>query len=133
MTRRQFVFLTVLLAAVGGVDTSFWRRRADGLRAFSNKALTGSEIRKNLLGIFSNAESPRQIGARYLTLYPDEATRSLMLAEDLKGTRVRTSGALRQVLAQKCESDFLNGDLVSIDGFLLARTEAEACALTVLL
>ena len=91
------------------------------------------EAKRCLLGLFSDLETPRFLGTRYLELYPQEAQRALILATQIQTAQTRTSNELRKLLARKRECDFRNGDVVIIDGWLLARTEVEACALTVLL
>lgn len=134
MTRRQFVFVATLMATVGWAKASFWKRRFEEvLLGDPTQEGVTMDLRNSLNGIFSNAEAPRLLGERYLNDYPDGRTGSLALAEYLRQTGVPTSEGVKRMLAQKCESDFYRGDLVSIDGVLLARTEAEACALTILL
>jgi hypothetical protein len=133
MTRRQFLCVVALLSTFGRVAFSFAQKRPDRVGTEPELPMTRSEIRQCLHGVFSDPDSPRVLGRRYLDLYPHEQDRSLLLAEYIQSARVRTSDVLRTILAHKCEADFKNGEMVMIDGFLLARTEVEACALTVLL
>ncbi len=47
--------------------------------------------------------------------------------------RLQDARQLRTLLAQKREHDFRNGNIAIVDGWVLSRTEARACALVALL
>ena len=130
MTRRTFLLSFTGLSASSCLIGSHWLTHL-GFSQGSGK--TVADIRRGLLGLFSDVETPRLLGKRYLELYPQEAQRALILATQIQAVQTRTSDELRQLLARKRECDFQNGEMVIVDGWLLARTEVEACALTVLL
>ena len=71
-----------------------------------------------------------RIGQRYLEQYPDEADtaelRSLIAVSGPAAT------ALGPALVPVATADFVNGDVVIIDGWHLSRTEARAAALVAL-
>ena len=91
------------------------------------------ELKKSLLGLFSNLDSPRVVGKRYLSLYPQDKPGALLLAARIQSAQPRTSHALRKLLTQQRECDFRNGEIVVIDGWVLSRTEVAVCSLIVLL
>lgn len=65
----------------------------------------------------------RVIGEHYLAVHPQEASR-----ERLRALLPADPGDL----ARRVRRDFAADDLVSVRGWLLARTECRACALAVL-
>jgi len=97
------------------------------------RGMTVAELKRCLLGLFGDLDSPRILGKRYLDLYPQEKPRALLLAARIQSAQLWTSSSVRKLLAQQRELDFRNGDIVLIDGWLLSRTEVETCALTILL
>ena len=130
MTRRKFLLSVTLLSTLSWLIGSYWLTR---LRFSRGSGMTVVETRRCLLGLFGDLETPRLLGKRYLDLYPQETQRALILAAHIQTAQTRTSNELRKLLARKRECDFRNGEIVIVDGWLLARTEVEACALTVLL
>lgn len=82
--------------------------------------------------------SARIVGHRYLVLVPEEA-QATVLAARIAGSAGRYSHltrastrTLRAVLARRQRQDFAEGETVSIDGWVLSRTEARLCALVAL-
>jgi hypothetical protein len=73
------------------------------------------------------------VGAAYLALTPDEASREklLELVPELAGVRRREIEAQLGLLAERVRDDFAAGDTVVIDGWVLARSEARGAALVV--
>jgi len=92
-----------------------------------------AEIKECLLELFTDQDAPGLLGQRYLDLYPHHRARALLLAMRIQSVRPQTSWALKRMLTRQRESDFQNGETVLVDGWLLARSEVEACALTILL
>ena len=84
--------------------------------------------------IFRNAKDPRSIGRCYLATYPEEAAGARRLAEELRREQGRLPGreGVRRALADWRRQDLEDGMVVVVGGWVLARTEARACALTVL-
>src|SRR5680860_850446 len=130
MTRRSF-----LLSATA-IGTFCWLSYSQWLTLFhisDEPAMPVEEIKRRLLELFTNQDAPRILGKRYLDLYPHYRTDAFLLAKRIQSVRPQTSMALKKMLTRQRESDFHNGKTVIIDGWLLARTEVEACALTVIL
>jgi DNA-binding IclR family transcriptional regulator len=73
------------------------------------------------------------IGKAYLAAYPDERDRRLILKELIGPTKLRGPGDLRRRIAQRRQQDFIQGAVAVVDGWILAKSEARAAALTVLL
>jgi hypothetical protein len=73
------------------------------------------------------------VGAAYLALTPDEASRETLreLVPELAGVRRGEIEGRLGVLAERVREDFASGDTVVIDGWVLARTEARGAALVV--
>ncbi|MHA1563675.1 MAG: hypothetical protein ACTSX7_00060 [Alphaproteobacteria bacterium] len=80
--------------------------------------------------LFASPSAARAVGRRYLALYPEERDVAT-LQEALFSGQARIGGtALRQHVATLCRRDFAAGDTVIVDGWILARSEARACALS---
>jgi len=91
-----------------------------------------------LMRVFSNANSARIIGERYLALNL-EAADAAALAARVAGTMeryLRLSSAdargLRTLLADQQKCDFAEGRTVTVDGWILSVTEARLCAIAAL-
>lgn len=75
-----------------------------------------------LHSLFASAVGIREFGWKFRARDADAAARLLARLDDSQGVGVRTQiDALRQ-------EDFADGRVVVIDGWVLARAEAEACA-----
>ncbi len=85
-------------------------------------------------GKFSHGNSPndprvtsksgvRAIGVKYLELYPQESAPHV-----LRTLLPRSEAGIRTHITK----DFENGDVVSIGGWILSRTECRVCAIAVL-
>jgi len=85
--------------------------------------------------LWSREGGARRVGREYLAQAPDDADPD-RLAEILFGdprtAAAMSSAALRAHVARRRARDFETGDTVIVDGWVLARTEARLCALTVL-
>lgn len=124
MSKRRF-----LIALISGlVAARGWGTKvlAAGISDASLEAVVGE--------LFSDVADAQVIGRRYLTLYPEKASRSVLLAE-LKMTYPLVAGQqtrLKKTLSQRRQQQFLEGDTVIVDGWVLARCEAQICALLAL-
>jgi len=124
------------LLSATAIGTFSWLTWAHWLPRFHTSqkgAMPVVAIKGCLLELFTDQEAPRFLGQRYLDLYPHQRARALLLAKRIQSVRPQTSGALKQMLTRQREADFQNGETVLVDGWLLARSEVEACALTILL
>lgn len=95
--------------------------------------MPNAAIKQHLLELFSDQDAPRLLGKRYLDLFPHHRTHAFLLAKRIQSVQPQTSMALKKMLTRRCECDFHSGKIVIIDGWLLAQTEVEACALTAIL
>jgi hypothetical protein len=77
------------------------------------------------------AEELAAVGARYLDEYPDEADRTTLLEglPALDGEVPEHPGRTLAVLAPQVEADYGADETVSLDGWVLSRTECRAAAL----
>ena len=130
MTRRQFLLSTGSVGTFFCLSDSYWTLRLPFSR---DSEVIFVETRRCLFELFTDLDAARFLGKRYLDLYPQETRQALLLAAHIETAQIRTSKRLRKLLALRRERDFRNGEMVIVDGWLLARTEVEACALTALL
>jgi hypothetical protein len=122
-TRRTF--LTCLGAGIVGA--------ALGLRLYLSGGGASREAER-LAGMLSHAKSAARLGRFYLESAPQEADAARLVA--LLGVAPadrETDAALRARLDAHTRQDFINGDTVAVDGWLLSVTEARLCALVSLL
>ena len=91
-------------------------------------------IRKALGTIFFNDDlEPHMIGRAYLSLHPEEAHIDRLLTE-LPGVCVpQRMHELESRLVELRQQDFEDGEVAIVEGWILANTEARACALLTLL
>lgn len=89
----------------------------------------------NIVDFWHDPKSARAVGERYLAIAPHERDRAL-LQEAVFGAgpsgQPRSPEALRARISELREQDFIAGDTVLIDGWMMARTEARLCAMSVL-
>jgi hypothetical protein len=71
------------------------------------------------------------VGGRYLEVHPEEADVDVLLDElaPLAGRVPEHPGQALQVLGPQAASDHVSGEVVSLDGWVLSRTECRAAAL----
>lgn len=129
LRRRDFLHSIVSAAFL------FWTYPFSAFAGYRNRPRRAVEADANrcLLQIFSDLEAPRALGRRYLKSYPQESGREQLLETLIDGTAPGDHEALRKRLARRRGQDFRNGNIVIVDGWILARTEAQVCALTTLL
>jgi hypothetical protein len=133
----------------GSVESrhAFTRRSAFG--AFVSSALAlrlGSprgdemspiDVARCVAGLFSDPDGSRRLGRHYLATHPEEADIdtlvTLLCTPGSDRWRPNGSASFRLRLARCRTSDFIAGRVVDCDGWILARTEARACALAALI
>jgi hypothetical protein len=86
-----------------------------------------------LCGLFRDPRPARAIGIAYLARDPQARAEALALAGSLRSHSLGSRRAGLRFLRERIEQDQRADRLAVVDGWLLAKTEAEACALTVLL
>ena len=91
--------------------------------------------RQLLISLFSDRRSVHAIAAAYLgTLARERAspaalTRAVLGQMSISSAAAMTVPALRRIIAERMQLDFLHDDIVCIDGWMLSKTEASLCAL----
>jgi hypothetical protein len=122
-TRRSF--LAGLAAGIAGA--------ALGLRLYLSGGGASREAAR-LAGMLPHAQSAARLGRLYLEGAPQEADAARLVALiNAAPAPTDTDEALRAKLDARIRDDFINNDLVAVDGWLLSRTEARLCALVSLL
>ena len=86
----------------------------------SRKTRSGTDIKNALNSLFSNLPSARAIGAAYLRSHPADRLDAETLVAALP------------TVAEHVRNDFSNARVVTVDGWMLAVTEARLCALAYL-
>ena len=76
---------------------------------------------------FKHRESAMAVGRRYLSRYPEDV-RPRLLARDLRRAGAGDPATARSALRAQVRRDFERGDTVLLDGWILARSECQACA-----
>ena len=93
-------------------------------------ATAGGEMRLVLRSLFSQLPSARAIGAAYLRSRPANGLDAAALAAALPAGK--TVAELRSAIAASVRDDFAASRVVTVDGWMLAITEARLCALAYL-
>jgi hypothetical protein len=125
MTRRGFMrsvsatclYLSVLPAALAGTGTSLVERDRD------------RHLRRLIEPLFTDMASARAVGRSYIAAFPDIAAGAAGRIRDLLLTpRQRQRGFPERLLSGQRRDDFSSGRTVVIDGWVIARCEADLCA-----
>lgn len=94
---------------------------------------------QRLAGTFHHPDSAAAIGRTYLRQYPAEAEVRHLASEierdlDCLGCRLPRAdeASLRDAVRERVRRDFAEGVVVSVDGWVLSRTEARLCAIAAL-
>lgn len=82
--------------------------------------------------LFADAAPVRFIGTLYLRQQPDEADGRRLCQALFAGPLPRTAAAIARSIAARRARDLKTANLVTVDGWLLARCEAQLCALVAL-
>lgn len=90
-------------------------------------------IRRRLSGLVPDPELASVVGRAYLRAYPDRGEWRVLLADSgLAWPRKGMPGDARSIRhdldSRRCR-DFLDGNTVILDGWVLARSEVSLCAL----
>jgi hypothetical protein len=131
--RRLFLqtLFSLHVSAFIGLAHSHARQKADG---------SVDPLPAKLVSFFSHKESAKQVGLEYLKSTPMEADVHLLTRlicsfnEEYREKLLQSdSKRLRDLLRQRLCIDFEKDDVVTVNGWILAATEARLCALTALL
>jgi hypothetical protein len=127
MERRHFLGLSAYLAA--SVSIPFLESCSAGS---TDTAVASPGILLHML----NAQSIIETGKAYLQQYPEEKTKSKLLDLLLNKEALPEtfdSQAIHAYFDKKTVEDFNNNQTVTINGWILAKTEARQCALYTLI
>lgn len=135
ITRRSMLAL-LAAGAAGGIAALVGRRfvtdSAAPVETAAGDAVTPAEPDGETI---TEPTTPvGRIGAAYLVLVPEEASRSELVAlvPELDGVPAAEIEGRLPGLAPRIAEDFAAGDTVVIDGWVLTRTEGRAAALVAL-
>jgi hypothetical protein len=109
--RRSFIWLTI----TGGIATV--------TPYCTSRQLPRTLTQPLFLSTICDLQTLRQIGAKYRATTPAEAR------EDVLTKLLTTGGDQPEQLIGKVKDDFIAGRIVTVDGWVLAITEARQCAL----
>jgi hypothetical protein len=125
---------TVLAGLAAGIVGA-----AIGLRLYWPGGSIKREARR-LAGMLRHPDSAAWLGRLYLDGKPREADAALLVTligaargPTLPAISPTTGEALRASLEARIRNDFVYGNMVAVDGWLLSLTEARLCALVSLL
>ena len=127
MNRRLFFRLLAIVPIFLWRPTRWRGASAEaGHRALSN-------VKACLSHVLTDESGARLIGTAYLSAYPAERDAISLLRHLLGPATLQGPDDFRRRIAVRRRQDFVEGDVVLVDGWILARSEARAAALTVLL
>jgi hypothetical protein len=124
-TRRSFSFSFVAVAL-----TSWLNKPSQA--AFGHSADMWAAANQCLLSLFRDIDAPRALGDRYLAIYPADTNRRTLGADVFGTAKTVDPQSMRTHLARRVSQDFTDGNTVIVDGWVLARSEARACAMVAL-
>jgi hypothetical protein len=121
---------TVLAGLAAGIVAA-----AIGLRLYWPGGDVTREARR-LADMLRHPDSAARLGRFYLEVNPREADAALLvtlISPALPPASPSADEALRADLEERIRNDFIYGNTVAVDGWLLSLTEARLCALVSLL
>lgn len=127
MTRRAFV-LSVL-----GTAAAFFLTQIGCREKVSSK--TTVLFMPAFLSLIIDENAIRKIGQAYISFAPNQTTESFLISKlmtDQNGkplSRTLSASNISLVLRKKIEQDFIKGQYLFVDGWVLSETEAQQCAL----
>jgi len=130
-TRREFV-ATSISALAGAILP------AEGLARVLPDA--GYDAKKKMLSVFNHAESMKFIGRKYIEQMPVEHDEEILMEAILSGgsgtqfqhSMLSNQKEIKRFIRSRVKQDFISGQTVNIQGWVLAKTEARLCALALL-
>ncbi len=120
-SRRDFLRRALCWVALGALS---------GCRALAGPALAPGDASANWLrDVIGNLDSAAHFGRIYLDAYPDERDARQLFNRIENVAQGRTDF---ESVSAAVRDDYVRGNTVSIDGWLLSRTEARLFALAAL-
>ena len=82
----------------------------------------------NLLNIMSD-DDVAELGNSYLLTFPEEANADILKALIVQNKNIPSKKIIDQKVKFEINDDFVKGDTVILNGWVLSKTEARQCAL----
>lgn len=120
MKRRSFIVLASAGVAVLAVPTLVY--------SLHENKIDSILFQPHSLASIWDTDTMNTIGLNYMLKVPKES-RERVLVKHLMGNSNGEEGALSDNLDQQIKNDFLTGNTVMVDGWILSVTEARQCAL----
>ena len=120
MNRRNFIFLTSTGVAALAIPTLVY--------SLHENTINPLLFQPQSLAKIWDTDTMNTIGLNYMLKVPKEI-RERILVKRLMGKSAREAGNLATTLDQQIRSDFITGNTVMVDGWILSVTEARQCAL----
>jgi len=92
-----------------------------------------AHMRDLLREIFGDRAAAKALGEAYLRRYPIPPDPADVMRDLFEDHFPRDASALARLVSERRVRDFGEGRTIVLDGWILARSEAQLCALTVLL
>lgn len=131
MKRREFLLSSILTTLGFSVISPVSSRSLSRLGAPSTGSCSATDSLRELRALFSNPEHAKAIGKAYLST-PNTAHCRDTLARaaglDLRSPHI----PMREHIRDRSGKDFARGETVIVNGWVLSKTEASACALLTL-
>jgi len=132
MNRRNFILFNSLWSIIPSLALAKPTLSASRA-AFGPVSDAHRNIAQEIASLFSDLDAARAIGREYLRNYPSAGDPDALIA-DLELVDKHGSGEiLRDRVKKRRYAEFLSGRTIVVNNWILPRTEADLCALTVLL
>jgi len=129
MQRRKFLILSVLSAASSMISiSSFSITYPMARNAYLIETVGLGAIQAKISKLFSDIKHAQSVGQRFLELHPDQAHLPLLLEGVGESGIDSPSFAVKDVDCLIRE-DFILGNTVLLDGWVLSRSELNLCAI----
>jgi len=129
MNRR--VHLRSLVAL--GICVYGWAAKPVSARIAPGKKAEPVALERALAKLFAERDGACTVGYSYLALCPESARGAVERARTLLGPNTHSTIALAEALTRQRQDDFARSETVILEGWVLARCEADLCAALVLL
>lgn len=100
-----------------------------GLCATRGPSSSGAQHKKALMKVFRDPAAVNVIGGHYIRICPREASTTWLELVLFGDAELNGVEEVRAHLASRRQKEFLNDEVVVLEGWILARCEARACAL----
>jgi len=119
----------VLKALVAvGIQGLGWFAVPVSVSARKQDLFQSSLLKNTLMALFSDKECARSVGRRYLGLHPEKASSAIPRIRRLLEQCNYDQSLIFNTLKQQRTMDFAASESVIIEGWIVARCEADLCA-----